>query len=150
MSSQLKAQVTADMKTALRGGEKLRLSTIRMLLAAVKQREVDERREMTDADLLQIVEKLIKQRREAAGQFATAGRTDLETRELDEVSVLEAYLPAPLDETEIAALLEATIAATGAAGPKDMGKVMNALRPQIQGRADMSRVSALVKARLAG
>lgn len=146
----LKAQITEDMKAAMRGGEKLRLGTIRMLLAAVKQREVDDRREMTDADVLAIVEKLIKQRREAAAQFATAGRTDLEAKEIEEAGVLAAYLPAQLGEAEIAQLLEAAIQATGAAGVKDMGKVMNALRPQLQGRADMARVSNLVKARLAG
>ena len=146
----LKAQITEDMKAALRGGEKLRLGTVRMLLAAVKQREVDDRREMTDAEVLQIVEKLIKQRREAAAQFATAGRQELEARELEEAKILAAYLPAQLTEAEIGALLEETIQATGATGVKDMGKVMNALRPKLQGRADMAQVSNLVKARLAG
>jgi uncharacterized protein YqeY len=150
MSTSLKAQVNEDMKAAMRGGEKLRLGTIRMLMAAIKQREVDERREMSDADVLQIAEKLIKQRREAAAQFASAGRTDLESKELEESQILAAYLPAQLSADEIQALLEAAITTTGAAGIKDMGKVMNALRPQIQGRADMSQVSGLVKARLAG
>jgi uncharacterized protein YqeY len=150
MSMLLKAQVTEDMKAAMRGGDKLRLGTIRMLMAAIKQREVDDRREMTDAEVLQIIEKQIKQRREAATQFGTAGRTDLETKELEEARILAAYLPAQLTEAEIAALLAEAIAATGAAGVKDMGKVMNALRPKVQGRADMSQVSALVKARLAG
>jgi hypothetical protein len=146
----LKAQITEDMKAAMRGGEKLRLGTIRMLLAAIKQREVDDRREMTDADVLSIVEKLIKQRREAAAQFATAGRRDLEAKETEEAGLLSAYLPAQLGADEIAKLLEAAIEATSAAGMKDMGKVMNALRPQLQGRADMAQVSNLVKARLAG
>lgn len=150
MSSPLKTQITEDMKAALRGGEKLRLSTIRMLLAAIKQREVDERRDMTDADVLQIVEKLIKQRREAATQFADAGRTDLETKELDEIKFLTVYLPAQLGAVEITALLDEVIQATGATGAKDMGKVMGALKPKVQGRADMSQVSNLVKARLAG
>lgn len=150
MSTSLKARVNEDMKAAMRGGEKLRLGTIRMLLAAIKQREVDERREMSDADVLQITEKLIKQRREAAVQYASAGRTDLETKELEESRILAAYLPAQLSDAEIQALLEAAITTTGAAGIKDMGKVMNALRPQVQGRADMSQVSGLVKARLAG
>jgi hypothetical protein len=146
----LKARVTEDMKTAMRGGEKLRLSCVRMLLAAIKQREVDERREMADADVLQIVEKLIKQRREAAAQFAGAGRTDLESKELEEARLLGAYLPAQLADAEIQALIEAAIQEAGAAGMKDMGKVMNALRPRLQGRADMSKISNLVRARLAG
>jgi uncharacterized protein YqeY len=146
----LKARVNEDMKAALRGGEKLRLGTVRMLMAAVQQREVDDRREMTDAEVLQIVEKLIKQRREAAAQFGSGGRTDLETKELDEARILTAYLPAQLSEAEVRALLEEAIQGTGATGMKDMGKVMNALRPKVQGRADMSQVSTLVKARLAG
>ena len=146
----LKAKVTDDMKAALRGGDKLRLSTVRMLLAAIKQREVDDRREMTDGECLQIVEKLIKQRREAAAQFGSGGRSDLETKELEEARILGAYLPAQLNESEIRALLDEAIRNTGAAGMKDMGKVMNALRPNVQGRADMSEVSSLVKARLAG
>ena len=150
MSVSLKAQVTEDMKAAMRGGEKLRLGTIRMLMAAIKQREVDDRREMTDAEVLQIIEKQIKQRREAATAFASAGRTDLETKELEEARILAAYLPTQLSEAEILALLEETLQTTGAAGVKDMGKVMNALRPRVQGRADMSQISALVKARLAG
>ncbi len=150
MSSTLKSRIQDDMKAAMRGGEKLRLGTIRMLLAGIKQREVDERRELSDADVLQLIEKSIKQRREAAAQFASGGRADLEGKELEEARVLEAYLPAQLGEAEISALLEETLRATGAASAKDMGKVMNALRPQVQGRADMARVSALVKARLAG
>lgn len=123
----LKTQVSDDMKSALRGGEKLRLTTIRMLLAAIKQREVDERRELSDGDILQIVEKLIKQRREAAGQFKSAGRSDLEARELEETRILSVYLPVQLTEAEIQALLDAAMAETGAAGMKDMGKVMNVL-----------------------
>ena len=146
----LKARVNEDMKAALRGGEKLRLGTIRMLIAAIKQREIDDRREMTDAEVLQIVEKLIKQRREAAAQFDSAGRTDLETKELAEARILADYLPAQLSEAEIRALLEEAIQTTGAAGMKDMGKIMNALRPAVQGRADMSQISNLVKARLSG
>lgn len=146
----LKARVNEDMKTALRGGDKLRLGTIRMLMAAIKQREVDDRREMTDGDVLQIIEKLIKQRREAAAQFASGGRPELESKELEEVRILAQYLPAQLGEDEVRALLEEAIRSTGATTMKDMGKVMNALRPQVQGRADMSRISSLVKARLAG
>ncbi len=146
----LKAQVGEDMKAALRGGEKLRLASIRMLLAAIKQREVDDRRELSDTEVLQIVEKLIKQRREAAAQFKSAGRGDLETRELEEARILSVYLPAQLTEPEIQALLDAAIAETGAASMKDMGKVMNNLRPKLQGRADLGHVSNLLKAKLAG
>ena len=144
----LKARITDDMKSALRAGAKERLSTIRMLLAAIKQREIDERRELPDPDVLQIVDKLIKQRRESASQFAAAGRTDLETKELAETVVLAEYLPAQLSEAEIAALIAAAIGETGAAGVKDMGKVMNAVRPKAQGRADMAKISSMVKARL--
>ncbi|MBM4196043.1 MAG: GatB/YqeY domain-containing protein [Gammaproteobacteria bacterium] len=146
----LKARINDDMKAAMRSGDKLRLGNIRMLMAAVKQREVDDRREMADPDVLSIVEKLIKQRREAATQFAAAGRSDLEAKELDEARQLSEYLPVQLAETEVAALIEAAIQATGAAGIRDMGKVIGALRPQIQGRADMGAVSGLVKARLGG
>lgn len=146
----LKARITEDMKTALRGGDKLRLGTVRMLLAAIKQREIDERRELADPDVLQVVEKTIKQRREAAVQFAAAARPELEARELEEVRVLAAYLPASLSAEELGALIETTVTALGASGVRDMGKVMNELRPKIQGRADMSQVSALVKARLGG
>lgn len=146
----LKARINDDMKAAMRGGEKLRLGTIRMLMAAIKQREVDDRREMADGDVLQIVEKLIKQRREAAAQFASAGRSELEARETEEAAILAAYLPAALSDAEVHALVEEAVASTGAAGVRDMGKVMNALRPKLQGRADMSQVSGLVKARLGG
>lgn len=146
----LKARINDDMKAAMRGGEKLRLGTIRMLMAAIKQREVDDRREMADADVLQIVEKLIKQRREAATQFASAGRSELEAKETEEAAILAAYLPAALSDAEVRALIEEAVASTGAAGVRDMGKVMNALRPKLQGRADMSQVSGLVKARLGG
>jgi uncharacterized protein YqeY len=148
--SSLKARITEDMKEALRAGDKLRLGAVRMLLAAIKQREVDDRRDMTDGDVLQIVEKAIKQRREAAAQFAAANRSDLETKELEEARLFTAYLPERLSEAEINALIEATVQATAAAGARDMGKVMNALRPKLQGRADMGLVSTLVKARLAG
>lgn len=146
----LKARINDDMKAAMRGGEKLRLGTIRMLMAAIKQREVDDRREMADGDVLQIVEKLIKQRREAATQFASAGRSELEAKETEEAAILAAYLPAALSDAEVRALVEEAVASTGAAGVRDMGKVINALRPKLQGRADMSQVSGLVKARLGG
>lgn len=146
----LKARITEDMKAALRGGEKLRLAAVRMLLAAIKQREVDERRELSDSDVLQVVEKAIKQRRESAAQFATAGRAELEARELEEARLLSQYLPARLSDAELSALIDAALEATGASNVKDMGKVMNELRPRVQGRADMAQVSNLVKARLAG
>lgn len=148
--SSLKAQIQADMKSAMRGGDKERLSVIRMLLAAVQQREVDERTETTDTAVLQIIEKLIKQRRESAVQFAAGNRPELESKELAEAQVLQAYLPKALSEPELDALIAATIASTGATTMKDMGRVMAALRERAQGRADFTAVSERVKARLAG
>ena len=138
------------MKTALRGGEKLRLSVLRMLLAAIKQREIDERRELEETEVMQVVEKQVKQRRESASQFADAGRAELEQQENDEAEILKAYLPEPLSESECVALLDDVISATGAASMKDMGKVMAEVRSRAQGRADMATLSALVKARLSG
>lgn len=134
----------------MRAGEKARVTTLRMLVAAIKQREVDERIEADDALVLQITEKLIKQRREAAKQYAEAGRGELEAKELDEAEILKTYLPEPLGENELAALIDESIAETGAASLRDMGKVMNALRERAQGRADMSELSKRVKTRLAG
>ncbi len=138
------------MKTALRGGDKLRLSVLRMLLAAIQQREIDQRRDLEDAEVVQVVEKQVKQRRESATQFADAGRAELEQQENDEAEILKAYLPEPLSESECAALLDDVISATGAASMKDMGKVMAEVRSRAQGRADMAALSALVKARLSG
>jgi hypothetical protein len=138
------------MKTALRGGDKLRLSVLRMLLAAIQQREIDQRRDLEAAEVMQVVEKQIKQRRESATQFAAAGRAELEQQENDEAEILKAYLPEPLSESECAALLDDVIGATGAASMKDMGKVMAEVRTRAQGRADMAALSALVKARLSG
>jgi uncharacterized protein YqeY len=146
----LKAQITEDMKSALRAGEKERLGTIRLLLAAVKQREIDERRELSDADVLQVVERLIKQRREAAAQFASGGRADLESKELNEARVLAGYLPAQLSDAEILGLIDEAVAAASATSMKDMGRVMNALRPKVRGRADLAMISNLVKSRLTG
>ncbi|MDJ0929309.1 MAG: GatB/YqeY domain-containing protein [Gammaproteobacteria bacterium] len=146
----LKEQLQTDMKAAMRSGDKARLSTIRMLLAAIKQREIDDRSELDEPALLQIVEKQIKQRREAAAQFTDAGRAELAEKELSEAAVLEAYLPEGLSDEELTALIDATISKTGAASMKDMGKVMNAIRAAAQGRADMGAVSKLVKARLGG
>ena len=146
----LKDQILDDVKTALRAGDKLRLVTLRMLAAAIKQQEVDTRATVEDADTLRIVEKLVKQRREAAAQFSDAGRAELADKELAEADILKAYLPEPLDDATLDALIDEVIAATGATSPRDMGKVMNAIRGQAQGRADMGAVSQRVKARLAG
>ena len=144
----LKEDIQSNMKDALRAGQKERLGVTRMLLAAVKQREIDERVELDDAGVLQVVDKLIKQRREAAAQFGDAGRQELAEQELAEIEVLKEYLPEPLSEAELAALIDDVIGATGAASIRDMGKVMNAIRERAQGRADMAAVSSQVKARL--
>ena len=144
----LKDQLQSDMKAALRAGEKDRLSVIRMLLAAVQSREIDERGELDDAAVLQVIEKLVKQRKDAAKQYADAGRPDREAAELSEAEVLQAYLPEQLSADELAGLLDEVIAATGASSMKDMGKVMGQLKAKAQGRADMGALSALVKARL--
>lgn len=145
----LKAQIQSDMKAALKGGEKERLSVIRMLLAAIQSKEIDERAELTDNDVLQVVEKLIKQRKDSAHQFAEAGRSDREAQELREADILQAYLPEQLSQAELEALVSEIITATGAEGMKDMGKVMGQLKAKAQGRADMGSLSALVKSRLA-
>jgi len=138
------------MKSAMRAGEKVRLVTIRMLLAAIKQREVDERTPTTDTAVLQIVEKLVKQRRESASQFAAGNRPDLEVKELAEIALLQAYLPAALSQAELDALIDEAMTATGASSMKDMGKVMAALREKAQGRADFATIGERVKARLSG
>jgi uncharacterized protein YqeY len=148
-ASTLKDRITDDMKSAMRARETLRLGAIRMLLAAVKQREVDERITLDDAQVAAIVDKLIKQRRDSIAQFEQAGRTDLADQEKAEVAVLSVYLPAQADATEIESLLAAAIAATAAAGPQDMGKVMAILKGKLAGRADLTAVSAMVKSRLA-
>lgn len=146
----LKDDIQADMKAALRAGDKSRLGVIRMLVAAIKQREIDERSELDDAGVLQVIEKQIKQRREAAAQFGDAGREELAQQELAEADVLSAYLPEPLSDADLDALIDDVIAATGAASMKDMGKVMNTIRGRAQGRADMAAVSRRVKDRLSG
>jgi uncharacterized protein YqeY len=148
--SLLKTRIQDDMKAAMRAGEKERLVTIRMLLAAIKQREVDERTETTDTAVLQILEKLIKQRRESASQFAAGGRPELEAKELSEIALLQAYLPAALSPAELDALIRDVMAATGASSMKDMGKVMAALREKAQGRADFATIGERVKALLSG
>jgi len=147
----LKERITEDMKNAMRAKEAARLSTIRMLLAAMKQREVDERIELADAEVVGIIDKMIKQRRESIVQFDAGNRPDLAAAERAEITLLQAYMPQPLSETEIDALISsavADIAQGGAVGMAAMGKVMAAIRPQLAGRADMSLVSAKVKSRL--
>lgn len=146
----LKQRINDDMKAAMRARESERLGTIRLLLAAIKQREVDERIELDDAAVLAVVEKLIKQRKDAISQFEQAGRTDLVDKESAEVAVLQVYMPAALSDAEVAAEVRNAIAESGAAGPQDMGKVMALLKPRLAGRADMSAVSGQVKAALAG
>jgi uncharacterized protein YqeY len=145
----LKDRITEDMKAAMRAREADRLGAIRMLLAAIKQKEVDERIVADDGQVAAIVDKLIKQRRDSIAQFQQAGRTDLVDREQAEVVVLSAYLPAQATEAEVAAEVDAAIAASGAAGPQDMGKVMGVLKVKLAGRTDLSKVSGIVKARLA-
>ena len=146
----LKDRVTEDMKAAMRARQAERLSAIRMLLAAIKQREVDSRAEADDAAVLAIVEKLIKQRKDAIAQFEAGGRADLVAKETAEVSVLAEYLPQQMSEAEVSAAIDAAIAELGATGPAAMGKVMGLLKPRLAGRADIGQVSARVKARLAG
>ena len=145
----LKSNIQNDMKVALRAGEKDRLGVIRMLLAAIQTREIEKRDGLDDSEILQVVEKLIKQRKDAAQQYADAGRPDREAQELSEAELLKAYLPEQLSEAELVSLLDEIMTSTGASSMKDMGKVMAALREQAQGRADMGTLSALVKARLA-
>jgi len=145
----LKDQITEDMKTAMRAKEATRLGTIRLLLAAIKQREVDERVVVDDAGVLAIVEKLIKQRKDSIEQFAKAGRDDLVAVEQSEMVILQDYLPEQLSDAEIAAAVSAAVRASGASGPQDMGKVIGILKPQLAGKADMGKVSGLVKAALA-
>ncbi|QGU33981.1 GatB/YqeY domain-containing protein [Thermochromatium tepidum] len=146
----LKSRIQDDMKTAMKAGDKPRLGVIRLILAAIKQREVDERIELDDTQTLAVLDKMVKQRRDSIGQYERAGREDLAEVERFEIGVIQGYLPAALTEAEIAALVEEAVAASGAATLSDMGKVMNLLRPRVQGRADMGAVSALVKQRLGG
>ena len=144
----LKDRINDDMKAAMRARETARLGTIRLLLAAIKQREVDDRVTLDDAGITAVIDKMIKQRKDSISQFEAAGRTDLANNESGEVAVLSAYMPAQLSEAEVAAEVQAAVAQTGAAGPQDMGKVMGVLKPKLAGRADMTAVSALVKAAL--
>jgi uncharacterized protein YqeY len=144
----LKARIQEDMKSAMRAGEKDRLANIRMLMAAIKQREVDERIELDDAQVLSVIDKMVKQRRESITQFKAGGRADLVAKEEAELGLLGAYLPAQLSDAELEALVSEAIAATGAASIRDMGKVMAAIKAKAAGRADMGAVGARIKARL--
>ena len=144
----LKDRISEDMKAAMRAKDAARLSAIRLLLAAVKQKEIDDRAELSDADVLSIVEKLIKQRRESIAQYEAAGRNDLAGGERLEIQVISAYLPEQLTDAEVGSAVAAAISETGAAGVKDMGKVMAVLKPRLAGRADMGKVSAQVRSRL--
>ncbi|QNJ99850.1 GatB/YqeY domain-containing protein [Dyella telluris] len=146
----LKQQLTDDMKTAMRGGEKDRLGVIRLILAAVKQREVDERIELDDVQTLAVLEKMVKQRKDSISQYQAANRQDLADVELAEMKVIETYLPAKLSDEEIDALITAAMAETGASSARDMGKVVAAVKEKAAGRADMGVVSGRIKARLAG
>lgn len=145
----LRQQLADDMKAAMKGGERDRLAVIRLILAAIKQREVDERIELTDAVVVAVLEKMLKQRRDAVAQYEAAGREDLAARERFEIEVIQTYLPAPITAEELDAAVDEAIAEAGAQGPADMGKVMARLKPALAGRADMTEVAARVRARLA-
>ena len=148
--STLKGRITEDMKAAMRSGEKERLGVIRMITAAIKQREVDERITLDDAQVLSVLEKMVKQRKESVVQFEAGNRPDLVEKENAEITLLQSYLPAQLSDAEIDALVADTIAATGAASIKDMGKVMGIIKGKAQGQADMAVVGAKIKAKLGG
>jgi uncharacterized protein YqeY len=146
----LKQRLTDDMKAAMKGGDKHSLGVIRLVNAAIKQKEVDERIELDDTAVIAVLDKMVKQRKDSVTQYQAAGRDDLAQVELDEIVVIERYLPAKMGEAEILAAIDAAIAETGAAGPADMGKLMGSLKPKLAGQADMGLVSTLVKQRLAG
>ena len=148
MSTSLKDRITEDMKSAMRAKQTDRLGAIRLLLAAIKQKEVDERITVDDAAVLGIIEKLVKQRNDSIEQFEKAGRTDLAAKERDELQLLRGYLPQQMSDAELSAAIDAAIAESGATGPQAMGKAMALLKPRIAGRADMGRASSLVKQRL--
>lgn len=145
----LKTRITEDVKIAMKAGEKDRVSLLRMLTAELKQREVVEQIELTDAAVIAAIEKMLKQRKDSESQFRAAGRQELADKESGEIALLMTYLPAQLSEAELDAVLAATIAETGAAGPKDMGKVMAAIKPKVAGKTDMGALSAKIKAKLA-
>jgi uncharacterized protein YqeY len=144
----LKDRISGDVKDAMRARDKPRLATLRLITAAIKQQEVDERIELDDTQVLAQLDKMCKQRRESISQFEKAGRDDLIAQEVSELEIIQTHLPEQLSEDEIAALIDAAMAATGAASIKDMGKVMGQLKPRLQGRADMGAVSALIKTKL--
>ncbi len=146
----LKDTIKTDMKDAMRSGEKDRLSVIRMVLASIQKREIEEKRDLTDAELLAVIEKQVKQHRDSAKQFEDAGRADRAEAELTEAAVLTKYLPEPLSDADLDALIESVIKETGASGMQDMGKVMGIIKGKAQGRADMGQVSSKIKARLSG
>jgi hypothetical protein len=146
----LKARINDDLKAAMRGGDARRRDALRLLLAAVKQREVDERKELADADVVGVIERMIKQRRESIAQFEKGGRQDLAQNEKFESDLLQGYMPQALSDAEIAAAVAEAISAAGASSPADMGKVMGALKGKLAGRAEMGKVSALVKSKLSG
>jgi len=148
MSSSLKPQLTDDMKSSMKSGDKHRLGVVRLMLAAIKQIEVDERIELDDTRVLAVLDKMMKQRRESIAQYGKAGRDDLVAVEEAEIVIIQEYLPAALSEAEINAIIEQSIESTGAASIRDMGKLMGVLKPQLQGRADMGKVSQLIKSRL--
>jgi len=144
----LKAAITEDMKTAMRAKDAPRLSTIRLLLAAIKQREVDERKDLSDADIVAVIEKMLKQRRDSVEQYTKGNRKDLADVEEAEIVVLQGYMPKAMSDAEVDAAIIAALATSGAKGMADMGKLMAVLKPQLAGKADMGKVSALVKAKL--
>lgn len=148
MASQLKDAITDAMKSAMRAGEKKKLGTIRLILSAIKQVEVDTRKDLSDDDVLVILDKMVKQRRESISQYDQAGREELSAIEKEEIEIIQAYLPEPLSEDEISTMIEQAISSTGAESMKDMGKVMGILKPQLQGRADMGAVSGIIKSKL--
>ena len=150
MTSSLKTRILEDVKDAMRARDKARLGTLRMVTAAIKQREVDERVTLDDTSVIAVLEKMLKQRRESAGQYERAGRGDLAAAEREETAVIERYMPRALDPAEVDAMIAAAIEEAAAATMKDMGRVMGLLKPRVQGRADMGAVSAAVRARLSG
>ncbi|MGH8700761.1 MAG: GatB/YqeY domain-containing protein [Burkholderiales bacterium] len=146
----LRARINEDVKAAMRAGDAPRRDALRLLLAAVKQREIDERKELADADVVAVIERMIKQRRESIAQFEKGGRQDLAQKEQFELGLLQGYMPQAMSDADIATAVAEAISAAGAKSPADMGKVMGALKGKLAGRADMSKVSALVKSKLAG
>lgn len=150
ITSALKALLSDDMKAAMKGGDKPRLAVIRLMQSAIKQKEVDERIALSDADVIAILDKMGKQRRESIEQFRAAGRTDLEEQETFELSIIQDYLPTPLSDAEVDTIIAGAIASTGASSVREMGAVMNIVRAQAQGRTDMSMVSARIKTALGG